>query len=89
MKGKEAIALVSYRMERAHERTLPELVPRNKELPQVQGKANVIIGMRRAGKTWFCFARPERAAAISSLLFCRPFFLINVKSSYPGRERSL
>lgn len=38
-----------------HERDLPELVPREKSAGAVAGKANTIIGMRRAGKTWFCY----------------------------------
>jgi hypothetical protein len=49
--------IISQLIDDFHERTLPDLVPRNKELPQVQGKANVIIGMRRAGKTWFCYQK--------------------------------
>lgn len=49
--------IISQLIDDFHERTLPELVPRNKELPQVPGKANVIIGMRRAGKTWFCYQK--------------------------------
>ena len=40
-----------------HERKLPEPIPRNTELPEVEGKADVVIGMRRAGKTWFCYQK--------------------------------
>jgi len=40
-----------------HERDLPELVPRDRQAPQVAGKANAVVGMRRAGKTWFCYQR--------------------------------
>lgn len=40
-----------------HERKLPELVFRNKEFSEVKGKAEVVIGMRRAGKTWFCYQK--------------------------------
>jgi hypothetical protein len=40
-----------------HERKLPEPVTRNKEFSEVQGKADVVIGMRRAGKTWFCYQK--------------------------------
>ena len=40
-----------------HERTLPNPVKRNKKLSEVSGKANVVIGMRRSGKTWFCFQK--------------------------------
>ena len=38
-----------------HERKLPALVNREKESPYIPGKANVIIGMRRTGKTFFCY----------------------------------
>jgi uncharacterized protein len=38
-----------------HDRSLPSLVPRIATLPRVPGKASVVIGMRRAGKTWFCY----------------------------------
>jgi predicted AAA+ superfamily ATPase len=38
-----------------HERELPELVPRRLEMRWVPGKANVVIGMRRSGKTWYCY----------------------------------
>jgi len=40
-----------------HERKLPDLVPRTQVLPEAPGKADVIIGMRRAGKTWFCYQK--------------------------------
>ena len=35
-----------------HERPLPELMPRQQSMAQVTGKANCVVGMRRAGKTW-------------------------------------
>ena len=38
-----------------HERAIPELLPREASVSRVKGKANVIIGMRRSGKTWFCY----------------------------------
>ncbi|MFH0725671.1 MAG: ATP-binding protein [Pseudomonadota bacterium] len=49
-----------------HERELPAPVPRDKELYEIKGKADVIIGMRRAGKTWFCYQKISQllAAAI-------------------------
>jgi uncharacterized protein len=49
-----------------HERELPVPVPRDKELYEVKGKADVVIGMRRAGKTWFCYQKISQllAAAI-------------------------
>src|SRR4051812_31371372 len=38
-----------------HERPLPQLQRRRAALPRVAHKANVITGMRRVGKTWFCY----------------------------------
>jgi len=40
-----------------HERGLPEPVPREKIFSEIKGKADVVIGMRRAGKTWFCYQK--------------------------------
>lgn len=40
-----------------HERQLPDLVPRNKAFSEIKGKADVVIGMRRTGKTWFCYQK--------------------------------
>lgn len=42
------------------ERELPVPVSRDKELYEVKGKANVVTGMRRAGKTWFCYQKIAR-----------------------------
>ena len=42
-----------------HERPLPELMPRHQTMARVAGKANVVIGMRRAGKTWFCYQKMQ------------------------------
>jgi len=39
------------------EREIPELVKRTKEFPEIEGKADVVIGMRRSGKTYFCFQK--------------------------------
>jgi predicted AAA+ superfamily ATPase len=39
----------------AHERVLPKLTARSAGLARVRGKADVVIGMRRSGKTWFVF----------------------------------
>jgi hypothetical protein len=38
-----------------HERALPELVPREASVSVAERKAAVVIGMRRTGKTWFCY----------------------------------
>ena len=40
-----------------HERDLPRSVPRDGKLAEIRGKADVVIGMRRSGKTWFCFQK--------------------------------
>ncbi len=51
--------VISQLIDDFHERSLPEPVSRNKEFPEVTGKAAVVIGMRRAGKTWFCYQKIE------------------------------
>ena len=38
-----------------HERQLPALTRRSCRVPAVPGKVDVVIGMRRTGKTFFCF----------------------------------
>ncbi len=38
-----------------YERKLPTLVKRDKQFPRMVGKANVAMGMRRTGKTYFCY----------------------------------
>lgn len=40
-----------------HERELPDLLPRDRTMSWIRGKANVVIGMRRSGKTWFCYQK--------------------------------
>jgi len=42
-----------------HERALPELLLREKSVPRLPGKANVVVGMRRSGKTWFCYQQMQ------------------------------
>jgi predicted AAA+ superfamily ATPase len=42
-----------------HEREFPELMPRHQALVRAPRKANVVIGMRRSGKTWFCFQQMQ------------------------------
>jgi predicted AAA+ superfamily ATPase len=37
------------------ERDLPRVTPRALSLPGLPGKADVIVGMRRSGKTWFLY----------------------------------
>ena len=38
-----------------HESELPPLVPRTARVPEIAGMANVVIGMRRCGKTYFLY----------------------------------
>lgn len=37
------------------ERDLPRVTPRNLSLPGLPGKADVVVGMRRSGKTWLLY----------------------------------
>lgn len=38
-------------------RDLPDLTPRNAYYPVLPHKATVVMGMRRTGKTWFCYQK--------------------------------
>lgn len=38
-----------------HERPLPRLTPRDAQSAAMSGKANMVIGMRRSGKTFYCY----------------------------------
>ena len=38
-----------------HERELPDLLARDQRFRRTARKATVVVGMRRSGKTWFCF----------------------------------
>jgi predicted AAA+ superfamily ATPase len=51
--------LLSRLIDEFHERQLPDLLPRDQNVPDVPGKANAIVGMRRVGKTWFCYQRMQ------------------------------
>lgn len=55
--------VISQLIDDFHERSLPELVTRNKEFSEVTGKADVVIGMRRSGKTWFCYQKIKELIA--------------------------
>lgn len=48
-------AIIDRLVDEFHERTLPDLMPRSRKLLRVPGKASVVVGMRRSGKTWFCY----------------------------------
>ena len=49
--------IISQLVDDFQERTLPVPVPRTNHFFEIQGKADVAIGMRRSGKTWFCFQK--------------------------------
>ena len=55
--------VISQLIDDFHERKLPELVTRDKEFPEVKGKADVVIGMRRSGKIWFCYQKIKELIA--------------------------
>ena len=46
-----------------HERKLPEPVKREYNFAELDGKADVVIGMRRSGKTWCCYQKIEELMA--------------------------
>lgn len=43
-----------------HERDLPTPILRDQKAVEIKGKATVIVGMRRVGKTWFCYQQMHR-----------------------------
>lgn len=45
------------------ERELPRVTPRALSLPALPGKADVVIGMRRSGKTWFLYQQIQERLA--------------------------
>ena len=47
--------IVRLKVADAVEVPFPELTPREARLPKVAGKAHAVIGMRRAGKTYFLY----------------------------------
>jgi len=47
----------------SQERKLPDLVARRVAVPVASGNALAILGMRRTGKTWFCFQRMQALLA--------------------------
>lgn len=55
--------IISQLIDDFHERILPEVVTRDKEFSEVKGKADVVIGMRRSGKTWFCYQKIKELMA--------------------------
>jgi len=51
--------VIDFLIDDFHERPLPELLPRECYFPRLAGKANVVVGMRRSGKTWFCYQQMQ------------------------------
>jgi len=49
--------IISQLIDDFQERNLPMLVPRTEVFSEIKGKTDVVIGMRRSGKTWFCFQK--------------------------------
>ncbi len=47
----------------SQDRMLPDLIPRRVDVPDAPGNALAILGMRRTGKTWFCFQRMKELLA--------------------------
>ncbi|MBN1663688.1 MAG: ATP-binding protein [Deltaproteobacteria bacterium] len=56
--------IISQLIDDFHERALPDLVQRNKKFAEIKGKADVVIGMRRVGKTWFCYQKIKELIAV-------------------------
>jgi uncharacterized protein len=46
-----------------YERKLPDLVLRDRVFPDVKGKALTVIGIRRSGKTYFCYQKMHELLA--------------------------
>jgi predicted AAA+ superfamily ATPase len=49
--------IISQLIDDFQERSLPDLSPRDRVVSEIKGKADVVIGMRRSGKTWFCYQK--------------------------------
>ncbi len=45
------------------ERDLPRVTPRDLSLPELPGKADAVVGMRRSGKTYFLYQQIEKRIA--------------------------
>jgi len=55
--------IISQLIDDFHEWSLPEPVARDKVFAEIKGKADVVIGMRRSGKTWFCYQKIRELVA--------------------------
>lgn len=56
MEGQEGrITVIESLIADFQEREIPRVTPRSLSLPSLPGKADVVVGMRRSGKTWFLY----------------------------------
>lgn len=55
MEGQERGSVIEALVADFQERELPRVTPRSVSLPSLPGKADVVVGMRRSGKTWFLY----------------------------------
>jgi len=56
MEGQEGrAAVIEALIADFQEREIPKVTPRSLSLPSLPGKADVVVGMRRSGKTWFLY----------------------------------
>ena len=56
MEGQEARgAVIEALIADFQEREIPRVTPRSLSLPSLPGKTDVVVGMRRSGKTWFLY----------------------------------
>lgn len=56
-------AIIAQLIDDFHERKSPALVARQQKLVPIAQKANVVIGMRRTGKTFFCYQKMQELIA--------------------------
>ncbi|OGV73519.1 MAG: hypothetical protein A3K19_17040 [Lentisphaerae bacterium RIFOXYB12_FULL_65_16] len=54
---------IEFMIDDFHERGVPAPVRRDAATPEMPGKATVVAGMRRTGKSWFCFQRIQELEA--------------------------
>jgi len=57
---------------------LPHLIRRNINFPMLPRKATVIIGMRRTGKTWFCYQKMQDLIQVSFFLHQSQFLHLSI-----------
>ncbi len=70
-----------------HERPLPVLTKRGKKLPAIHGKTSVVIGMRRTGKTYFCYQQMQ--ALLAAGIEMNQIFYRNFEDEHVERKNLL